>query len=258
MNRLIIFLSFFIFLASAHAQNNEGAALNKAAFQEWNSSEFSLLNKKIPLVAKDATLQQLSDLSKPNKKEKIELEKYIEFRKRIGVQGDALTLKNARPAGLASDTVNNRINLRNKIEILTSELYNGKINFGDFNKKRSQIYYEFDLSQAALNAQYKRIADEQNAKARLENAEIARVNAENERINAENERIRLEQEAAKPSALQQIMNGVNAAYTSANPPNAPIPNLTPGVVQGRPFRAPNRQLNCTTTYLGNQANTTCN
>ena len=144
------------------------------------------------------------------------------------------------------------------------------IHFGDFNKKRSQIYYEFDLSQAALNAQYKRIAEEQNAIARLENAEIARVNAENERILAENKRIRKEQEAGEPSAFDLLLNGVNAAYAVTNTPNATIPNLTPGVVQGRPYRSyqspsqssfqpqPIRSLNCTTTYYGGMANTTCN
>jgi hypothetical protein len=67
--------------------------------------------------------------------------------------------------------------------------------------------------------------------------------------------------------ITAITNGLNAANNVANPPNRPIPNLTPSFTQGTQIQVqqpnfrtppPNKQLNCTTTYFGGVANTTCN
>jgi hypothetical protein len=81
MNKL--FKSFFFFIAlfslNAFGQNYKADidSLRQQQKTMYESSDFKLISKKIPLIPKDVTLEQLADTSKPTNEEKVELAKVL-------------------------------------------------------------------------------------------------------------------------------------------------------------------------------------
>lgn len=140
---LVLIFGFISFCALAQNINQE---LNKLRIENesaYNSNEFVLINKKIPFSSRDATLQQLSDTTKPNKQEKIELEKLATFRKRGVEKDDQVFLKYITPPDYLSQLMDLRKNTENVSIPLLADLYGGKITFGEYNRKRKEMNDEF-------------------------------------------------------------------------------------------------------------------
>jgi len=117
---------------------------------EYNSLEFELLRKKVPLDPRRATLPQLSDETKPTQQEKLELEKWQKLRARNVAKGNQFALTYFKPETHANNVVLARKDALKKEESVLIELYAGKINFGEFNVKRKDIYEELRQQESNL------------------------------------------------------------------------------------------------------------
>jgi hypothetical protein len=152
---LVLIFGFISFCALAQNINQE---LNKLRIENesaYNSSEFVLINKKIPFSSRDATLQQLSDTTKPNKQEKIELEKLATFRKRGVEKDDQVFLKYITPPDYLSQLMDLRKNTGNVSISLLADLYGGKITFGEYNRKRKEMNDEFAAKNRELSNRFR-------------------------------------------------------------------------------------------------------
>jgi hypothetical protein len=334
-----------ILISNAFAQSDAQALAKKIGNEYYKDSQYSAISKKIPLSVKSATLQQLADESKPNAQEKLALVKYAELMKR---EWDELKpiIFNAAPkgqAGYAEVYVGNMQITRNKESSSLADLYNGKITFGEFNKKRQQFIAEEGILQAETLNNWKnniqsRIVERaaQTPAARpvsivgqalspSDDATVylydspctipklasqyqlnweARSNTSNAipnsggktrllgcySYNRQTGNVTLILPDTDGStmvlALSDFQNtnnvggfwsnfanvvgaitaGANAAYQTANPPNSQPSNLTPNIVQGRPYTPRNqptfsspqsKSTNCTTIFNGGVASTSC-
>jgi hypothetical protein len=124
----------------------------------YESSDFKLISKKIPLIPKDATLEQLADTSKPNKEEKVELAKFQQFRSRIDERGNQISMIYMKPETFATTLVAIRRDYQNKTEAALMDLNGGKITFGEFNKKRRDANDDMAAKQVQLSAEAKAAA----------------------------------------------------------------------------------------------------
>lgn len=99
----------------------------------YESNEFKLINKKLPFVSSDATLSQLSDTSKANKKEKEVLDLWLRIQQTY--QHDEMMEASKNQPYLAN-IYQQKINSEENIFI---NLYQGKLTFGDANKLRKNL-----------------------------------------------------------------------------------------------------------------------
>ena len=109
MNKILKSLFFFLalFALNAFGQNYKSDidALRQQQKSMYESSDFKLISKKIPLIPKDATLEQLADTSKPTNEEKFELAKFQQFRSRIDERGNQISMIYMKPETYATALV---------------------------------------------------------------------------------------------------------------------------------------------------------
>lgn len=135
---LILVLSLISHCALAQSAKEEFNSLRLEYESAYNSNQFGLINKKIPYAAKDATLQQLSDSTRPNKQEKVELEKLAVSRRQAAERGDQISIKYLKPPEYLSQIMEIRKKYQNLSGSLLTDLYAGKITFGEYNQKRKE------------------------------------------------------------------------------------------------------------------------
>ena len=162
MNKLFKSLFFFIALFSLNAfGQNYKAEIDSLRQQQksmYESSDFKLISKKIPLIPKDTTLEQLADTSKPTNEEKVELAKFQQFRSRIDERGNQVVMIYMKPETYATALVAIRRDFQDKTEAALIELNAGKITFGQFNKKRRDINEDMAAKQVQLGSEAKAAA----------------------------------------------------------------------------------------------------
>ena len=158
MNNLLRYfftLGAIFFFGVSYAQSgdpnvgkNALSELTKDFAQEYsNNSEYAPIRSKIPVTLKSATLEQLADNSKPSNVEKKALEAYSQLRKKFDDRDIAILNQ------YYSYTVPARRIYHREIENAISDLYVGKITFGQFNKKRKEIGDDFQSKVDAMNAE---------------------------------------------------------------------------------------------------------
>jgi hypothetical protein len=152
---LVLIFGFISFCAIAQNAKDEFNALRIENQSAYSSSEFSLINKKIPFAARDATLQQLSDTTKPNKQEKIELERLATSRRQAAEKGDQITIKYLRPPEYLSQIMETRKYYQNLGITILTDLYAGKITFGEYNRKRKEQSEEYAAKNLAITNKFK-------------------------------------------------------------------------------------------------------
>lgn len=152
---LVLIFGFISFCAIAQNAKEEFNALRIENQSAYSSSEFSLINKKIPFAARDATLQQLSDTTKPNKQEKIELERLATSRRQAAEKGDQITIKYLRPPEYLSQIMETRKYYQNLGITILTDLYAGKITFGEYNRKRKEQSEEYAAKNLAITNKFK-------------------------------------------------------------------------------------------------------
>ena len=155
----------FVLLTSLVALNAFGQnykteidSLRQQQKSMYESSDFRLINQKIPLVPMDATLEQLADTSKPTKEEKSELAKFQQFRSRIDERGNQISMIYMKPETFATALVSIRRDYQNKSEAALMDLNAGKITFGEFNKKRRDASEDMAAKQLQLSVEAKKAA----------------------------------------------------------------------------------------------------
>lgn len=158
---LVAVIGSWLLISNTYAQNEFQVLGKKIGEEYYKDPQFQAISRKIPLAAKNATLQQLADESRPNAQEKLALIKYVELRKREWDQLKPLFLNvpTKSPAGYIEAYVGIMQATRNKESSLLAELYNGKITFGEFNRKRQQYNAEEDLLQAEALSSFKKNAE---------------------------------------------------------------------------------------------------
>lgn len=156
---LVLLLSFIGLNAFAQNYKAEIDSLRQQQKNLYESSDFILINKKIPLIPKDVTLEQLADTSKPTKEEKIELAKFQQFRSRIDERGNQIVMIYMKPESFATALVSIRRDYQNKSEDALMNLNSGKITFGEFNKKRRDANDDMAAKQVQLSAEASKAAN---------------------------------------------------------------------------------------------------
>ncbi len=184
-------LGALLFFGVAYAQSGEPnagrdaiAQLAKEFAQEYSTnSEYAPIRSKIPVTPRLATLEQLANNSKPSNVEKKALEAYSQLRKRFDDKDIALLNQ------YYSYIVPIRRIYHREIENAISDLYVGKITFGQFNKKRKEIGDEFQSKVDVYNSERRanRQAAQQNNQINTQKeATCNRLRAQlQERINAQ-------------------------------------------------------------------------
>lgn len=152
LNLLITAVLFFSFSAVGQTYKNEVDALRQQMKTMYESQDFNLIRKKIPLLPKDATLEQLADTSKASKDEKTELLKFQQFRSRIDERGNQAILIYIKPESYANALIQIRRENQNKVEAALIDLFSEKITFGQFNKIRRDANEELAAKQAKLGS----------------------------------------------------------------------------------------------------------
>ena len=155
---LILLMSLVALNVFGQNYKTEIDSLRQQQKTMYESSDFKLINKKIPLIPKDATLEQLADTSKPNKEEKVELAKFQQFRSKIDERGNQITMIYMKPETFATALVAIRRDYQNKTEAALMDLNGGKITFGEFNKKRRDANDDMAAKQVQLSAEAKAAA----------------------------------------------------------------------------------------------------
>ena len=185
-------LGAFLFFGVAFAQSgqpNPGrdatVQLAKEFAQEYsNNSEYAPIRSKIPVTTKLATLEQLANNSKPTNEEKKALEAYAQLRKKYDDKDLAILNQ------YYSYIVPVRRIYYREIENAISDLYVGKITFGQFNKKRKEISDDFQSKVDVLNSERRanRQAAQQSAQKNAQKeATCNKLRAQlQERMNAQN------------------------------------------------------------------------
>ena len=157
MNKLFKYLAFFLalFAINAFGQNykTEIDSLRQQQKNLYESSDFKLISKKIPLIPKDTTLEQLADTSKPTREEKVELAKFQGFRFRIDERGNQISMIYMKPESYATALVAIRRESQDKTEAALIDLNAGKITFGQFNKRRRDISEDMGAKQLQLGVE---------------------------------------------------------------------------------------------------------
>jgi hypothetical protein len=126
-------------------------------------SDLAPIRAKIPMTSKLATLEQMTDNSKPTKAEKKALEAYSELRKKYDAKDIEITNQ------YWPYIVSVRREFHRNLEELLAELYVGKVTYGQFNKRRKEISDNFQTKVDALNherranIESKRQVNQQNA-----------------------------------------------------------------------------------------------
>ena len=195
MNNLIrhfFTLGALLFFGFAYAQSGQPNAgrdattqLAKEFAQEYsNSSEYASIRSKIPVTPKLATLEQLANNSKPSNDEKKALEAYAQLRKRYDDKDIAILSQ------YYSYIVPIRRIYYRDIENAISDLYVGKITFGQFNKKRKEINDDFQSKVDVLNSERRanrQAAQQSNQKNAQKEATCNKLRAQlQERVSAQN------------------------------------------------------------------------
>jgi hypothetical protein len=156
----ILIASFFLVSFNVLGQNykSEIDALRQQMKAMYESQDFNLISKKIPLTPQDVKLEQLADTSKPNKDEKAELAKFQKFRTRIDERGNQISLIYMKPESYANAIVQLRREYQNKAEAALIDLYSEKITFGQFNKIRRDANEELAAKQIKIGSEAARQA----------------------------------------------------------------------------------------------------
>lgn len=152
---LVLILGLISYCANAQSLNEELRKLQIENQTVYESSEFALINKKIPFNPRDVTLQQLSDTTKPNKQEKNELEKLSNFRKQRLEKDDQVFIKYVSPPEYLSQLMEIRKYTANVSITLLADLYSGKLTFGEYNRKRKEMTEEFATKNRELANRFK-------------------------------------------------------------------------------------------------------
>jgi hypothetical protein len=185
-------LGALIFFGVVYAQSGEPnagrdavAQLAKDFAQEYsNNSEYAPIRSKIPVNLKSTTLEQLANNSKPSNVEKKALEAYAKLRKRFDDKDIELLNQ------YYSYIVPIRRIYHREIENAMSDLYVGKITFGQFNKKRKEIGDEFQSKVDVLNSERRanrQAAQQNNQKNAQKEATCNKLRAQlQERVSAQN------------------------------------------------------------------------
>jgi hypothetical protein len=179
-------------VVSVNAQSNEQEAGKSAIKQlgiEYQQeftrlSELAPIRAKIPITSTLATLEQMTDSSKPTKAEKKALESYSELRKKFDAKDIEITNK------YWPYIVSIRREFHRSLEDSLAELYAGKITYGQFNKRRKEISDNFKSKVDVLNSERRsnrQAAQQNNQKNAQKEATCNRLRAQlQERISAQN------------------------------------------------------------------------
>jgi hypothetical protein len=118
--------------------------LSKEAAEACKLEEFKLFNSKSPCEQKDITLQHLADASFINEQEKVAMLAFVKSADEI----ERKRLEAFRAGGMVEKKLyeyrlktSNPKTQENRLSLLT-----GKINFGEFNKRRKELFTEGSLA----------------------------------------------------------------------------------------------------------------
>lgn len=122
----------------------------------YESNDFKSINQKIPFSSVDATLSQLSDMSKASKKEKDILDLWLKVQREY--VSDAMTEAN-RSQPYLLNILQDKINSEENIYI---NLYQGKITFGEANKQRKALTLNTNEKIKIATSQYQQTQTQEN------------------------------------------------------------------------------------------------
>ena len=108
-------------------------------------NKFRPLNEKVALISvEDQTFAMLTNTEKPNDREKFLISQWMEYRNTCFKYGADYRGKLPTALRLFAES------MQNSTQLLATDLYAGKITYGDFAKERARKYEEL---QKDLNAQ---------------------------------------------------------------------------------------------------------
>lgn len=155
----------------------------------YTNANISILDQKIPRNPKDATLQQLSDPSRPSEDERQAISRYNTARLKCAAKNLDIAAKYAGAA--AADVI---VNIQQRTDALVLSLYQMQLTYGQFNTSRQKN------NQDLLAALYRLAAQQQ----------------------AQQQAIAQQEEESREAARQQA-----AAYLLSHPIQAPQIQYTP-------------------------------
>lgn len=218
--------------------------------------KFRLLYAKLPfdVSAKSQPLEVLANKTKPTPKEKAALSAYSSEKERCTDIGNEWRKQTFPPDANAVFTA-----YRTESIAVLTDLYAGKITFGEAVKLRVNQSATFDQNLDTLRRNYqamseeyerKRLNDEAIARAQKETAELQQAQnqarereIQNQQLAQQQAQIRANELARKEQADRQFMQGL-MLLEAARPKFRP-PTFSPSV-------------NCTSRVVGNTVQTDCN
>jgi hypothetical protein len=129
-----------LFALHANAQNFQSdiSNLSKQAIESYKLNQPNI-SKKTPFKLSDLSTAQLSDLSIPNSVEISEINKLIQFRDSYFIEYGIIVKKYIKPIEAAQAMIQNHKDYLDRLKVVSVELKDGKINFGQYNSERQKI-----------------------------------------------------------------------------------------------------------------------
>jgi hypothetical protein len=130
------------------------------------------------MVVDDTTFEMLTNQAKPNEEEKLAIQKWVPKLDYCVKDQDELFKRFGAPSYV---TTINKV-FSDKFLFLITDLYNGSITYGEFNKKRKELFSERNAKLSEISRMDKQRAEqmaieERKAKAQQESADAAWFNA---------------------------------------------------------------------------------
>ena len=249
-------ISFFYILLSGISYAQEDPTIT-CLKNFVGDQRFSPIENKLSLAdARDTTFEMLANQALPSKKEQEAIAAWVTARKECVKEGDAFHRQNY-PLQIVTIVTEGE----NNIGAIAADLYNRKLTYGNFNKRRQGIADDVMNKVAAVAQQMKTQQElqqktEQQAKKqddqRAQDAALAAQQRDMAEQRAVNERTYRAQQAQKQ---QDDLQRRQASDTLLN--NILLNNMRPQpyqAIQPFPMPAPSTNTNCYQT--GNQLNCT--
>lgn len=150
MKYLLIALLFFSNNIFAQSIGEDFARIRNSNTLAYEQSEFISINKKIPLLPGNPSLEQLSDTSKPNKVEKEAIYKLSNLLSKGSEDADAIYRKYFSPTSFVMAINENRRQARADDQDLFIQLVSDKLTFGEFNKLRRDKNIKYSTKQQEI------------------------------------------------------------------------------------------------------------
>jgi hypothetical protein len=133
---IFLFVSFNI---SAQTASDDFAKIRNASAVAYEQSEFSPINKRIPLLPSTPSLEQLIDIAKPNKNEKDAIFRLSNMLTKNSEEADAIYRMYFSPPSFVIAINENRRQYRIEQQNLFVQLVTDKLTYGEFNTLRRDL-----------------------------------------------------------------------------------------------------------------------